>query len=255
MLQRSIRILWHDEKSYETIFGEILMTLLPTIKQLLAMEPEGQKIVVRGWVRTKRETKQSVFVEINDGSCFSNIQGVVDASLLAKDTVKDVLPRISTGASVEIRGALISSPAKGQKAEVAVQDIELIGEAPADRYPFKKGPQLEFLRELAHLRVRTNTFGAVARVRPWLRDSPSSSRTAASITSIRPSSRERRRRRRRDVQVTTLDLEALAKSGKPVDYEKDFFGKRAYLTVSGQLNVETYARPFRGCTPSGHVPR
>lgn len=245
MLQRSIRILWHDEKSYETIFGEILMTLLPTIKQLLAMEPEGQKIVVRGWVRTKRETKQSVFVEINDGSCFSNIQGVVDASLLAKDTVKDVLPRISTGASVEIRGALISSPAKGQKAEVAVQDIELIGEAPADRYPLqKKAHSLEFLRELAHLRVRTNTFGAVARVR---------NRMAFAIHQffqergfyyvhtpiITASDAEGAGAM---FQVTTLDLEALAKSGKPVDYEKDFFGKRAYLTVSGQLNVETYCQ-------------
>lgn len=219
------------------------MTLLPTIRQLLAMEPEAQAVIVRGWVRTKRETKQSTFIEVNDGSCFSNIQAVVGASLLENNEVKATLAKISTGASVEIHGALVQSPAKGQKAEVSVQTIELIGEAPAELYPLqKKAHSLEFLRELSHLRVRTNTFGAVARVR---------NRMAFAIHQffqergfyyvhtplITTSDAEGAGAM---FQVTTLDLDALAKSGKSVDYDKDFFGKKAFLTVSGQLNVETY---------------
>jgi len=142
------------------------MTLLPTIKQLLAMEPIGQEVTIRGWVRTKRETKQSTFIEVNDGSCLSNIQCVVESTLLENEALKSTLARMATGASVEIAGKLVPSPAKGQKAEVSVIRVKLIGEAPADRYPLqKKAHSLEFLRELAHLRVRTNTFGAVARVR------------------------------------------------------------------------------------------
>jgi len=219
------------------------MTLLPTIKQLLAMEPEGQQVVIRGWVRTKRETKQSVFLEINDGSCLANIQCVVDASLMGKNTIIDMLPKITTGASVEIRGALIPSPAKGQKAEVSTQTLELIGEAPADHYPLqKKAHSLEFLRELAHLRVRTNTFGAVARVRNSMafaihRFFQERGFYYVHTPIITTSDAEGAGAM---FQVTALDLEALAKSGKPVDYDKDFFGKKAFLTVSGQLNVETY---------------
>lgn len=224
---------------------EILMPLLPTIKQLLALVPEQQSVTVRGWVRTKRDTKQSTFIEVNDGSCLSNIQCVVDASLIESAEIKRTLAAISTGASVEITGALVPSPAKGQSAEVSVERVELIGEAPTERYPLqKKAHSLEFLRELAHLRVRTNTFGAVARVR---------NRMAFAIHQffqergfcyvhtpiITASDAEGAGAM---FQVTTLDLEALAKSGKPVDYDKDFFGKKSYLTVSGQLNVETYCQ-------------
>lgn len=229
----------------DAFFREIHMTLLPTIKQLLAMEPIGQEVTIRGWVRTKRETKQSTFIEVNDGSCLSNIQCVVESALLENEALKSMLARIATGASVEIAGKLVPSPAKGQKAEVSVIRVKLIGEAPADRYPLqKKAHSLEFLRELAHLRVRTNTFGAVARVR---------NRMAFAIHQffqehgfyyvhtpiITASDAEGAGAM---FQVTTLDLDALAKSGGPVDYDKDFFGKRAYLTVSGQLNVETYCQ-------------
>jgi asparaginyl-tRNA synthetase len=221
------------------------MALLPTVKQLLALEPEGQEVTVRGWVRTKRETKQSVFIEINDGSCLSNIQAVVDALLVKEEAVKNTLLRVSTGASVEVHGALVPSPAKGQKAEVSVRTIELIGEAPADRYPLqKKAHSLEFLRELAHLRVRTNTFGAVARVRNAMafaihRFFQERGFYYVHTPIITTSDAEGAGAM---FQVTTLDLEALAKSGGPVDYDEDFFGKKAYLTVSGQLNVETYCQ-------------
>lgn len=221
------------------------MTLLPTVRQLLALEPLRQPVTVRGWVRTKRETKQSAFIEVNDGSCLSNIQCVVDATLLEHEQIKSALGAISTGASVEIRGDLVPSPAKGQSAEVRVERIEIIGSAPTESYPLqKKAHSLEFLRELAHLRVRTNTFGAVARVR---------NRMAFAIHQffqergfcyvhtpiITASDAEGAGAM---FQVTTLDLEALSKSGKPVDYDKDFFGKKSYLTVSGQLNVETYSQ-------------
>ncbi len=222
---------------------ETCMTLLPTIRQLLETEPDGHPVVVRGWVRTKRETKAAAFLEINDGSCLSNIQCVVETNLLEDAQIRANLAKISTGASVQIEGRLVPSPAKGQKAEVQIASITITGEAPADSYPLqKKAHSLEFLRELAHLRVRTNTFGAVARVR---------NRMAFAIHQffqergfyyvhtpiITASDCEGAGAM---FQVTTLDLEALAKSGGPVDYDKDFFGKKAYLTVSGQLNVETY---------------
>ncbi|OQB95446.1 MAG: Asparagine--tRNA ligase [Spirochaetes bacterium ADurb.Bin110] len=221
------------------------MTLLPTIKQLLSMEAVGQPVTVRGWVRTKRETKQAVFIEVNDGSCLSNIQCVLDSSLQKNQSINESILRLSTGASVEIMGELVPSPAKGQEVEVKCQQIKLIGEAPSDRYPLqKKAHSLEFLREIAHLRIRTNTFAAVARVR---------NRMAFAIHQffqergfyyihtpiITTSDAEGAGAM---FQVTSLDLEALSKSGTPIDYDKDFFGRKAFLTVSGQLNVETYCQ-------------
>jgi len=114
------------------------MTLLPTIKQLLSMEAVGQPVIIRGWVRTKRETKQAIFIEVNDGSCLSNIQCVLDSSLEKNQSINDTILRLSTGASVEIHGELVPSPAKGQKIEVKCQQIKLIGEAPSERYPLQK---------------------------------------------------------------------------------------------------------------------
>ena len=154
------------------------------------------------------------------------------------------LSEVSTGVSVEISGHLVPSPAAGQPVEVNASSLSVVGKAPAETYPLqKKRHSLEFLREIGHLRARTNTFGAVARVR---------SRLAFAIHEffqhrgfqyvhtpiITASDCEGAGAM---FQVTTLDLEALAKSGKPVDYTKDFFGKRSYLTVSGQLEAETYA--------------
>ena len=224
---------------------ELFMTLLPTIKQLLSMEAVGQPVIIRGWVRTKRETKQAIFIEVNDGSCLSNIQCVLDSSLEKNQSIAETILRLSTGASVEIHGELVPSPAKGQKVEVKCQQIKLIGEAPSERYPLqKKAHSLEFLREIAHLRVRTNTFAAVARVR---------NRMAFAIHQffqergfyyihtpiITTSDAEGAGAM---FQVTSLDIEELSKSGTLIDYDKDFFGRKAFLTVSGQLNVETYCQ-------------
>ena len=214
-----------------------------TIKEIFALEPDGRSITIKGWVRTKRETKAAVFLEVNDGSRLGNIQCVFNEA--AAKAAAGELSRASTGSSVSIEGKLIPSPASGQKLEVAAESLTVIGEAPADSYPLqKKAHSMEFLREIAHLRPRTNTFGAVARVR---------SRMAYSIHEffqargfqyvhtplITASDCEGAGAM---FQVTTLDLERLAKSGQAVDYAKDFFGKKAYLTVSGQLNVETYCQ-------------
>jgi asparaginyl-tRNA synthetase len=214
-----------------------------TLKEISALEPDGRRVVVKGWVRTKRETKAAVFVEINDGSRLGNLQCVFGEPECRANS--EELSRCGTGASVRIEGVLVPSPAPGQKLEVRAAALRVIGEAPAESYPLqKKAHSLEFLREIAHLRPRTNTYGAVARVR---------NRMAFAVHQffqergfqyvhtpiITASDAEGAGAM---FQVTTLDLERLAASGGKVDYGKDFFGKKAYLTVSGQLNVETYCQ-------------
>ena len=136
----------------------------PLIKEILSLKPEGQLVTVRGWVRTKRETKNLIFLQVNDGSCLSSIQVTFlqegDAAL------SSVLKQITTGASVIAEGALVASPASGQAVELQGKSIKIIGEAPAESYPLqKKKHTFEFLRTIAHLRPRTNTFGAVTRMR------------------------------------------------------------------------------------------
>ncbi|MCX7656359.1 MAG: asparagine--tRNA ligase [Treponemataceae bacterium] len=216
----------------------------PLIKELLALEPKGQEVLVRGWVRTKRELKNLVFIEVNDGSCFKSIQCTFDLNGPLDETSRQALKETSTGAAVYIHGKLVPSPGEGQTIEVAGTRAVLVGAAPAESYPLqKKRHSFEFLREIAHLRARTNTFGAVARVRSRLAFAIHQffqSRGFQYIHTpiITASDCEGAGAM---FQVTTLDLEALAHSNKPVDYTKDFFGKPSYLTVSGQLEAETYA--------------
>jgi len=218
--------------------------MIPTVKELLHSDKEGQPVTVKGWVRTKRQTKSAIFLEINDGSCMANIQCVFDQDKLADPAFAPEFERTTTGASVAVEGVLVASPGSGQKLEVKVSGLKVIGEAPVDSYPLqKKAHSLEFLREIAHLRPRTNTFGAVARVR---------NRMAFAVHQffqergfdyvhtplITASDAEGAGAM---FQVTTLDLARIASEGK-VDYDADFFGKPAFLTVSGQLNVETYCQ-------------
>lgn len=215
----------------------------PTIREILAMEPDESGITVKGWIRTKRETKTATFLELNDGSTLSGIQCVIGQELA--EAQQSVLSRCTTGASVSVNGKLIPSPASGQKLEIAAESLVLIGEADPATYPLqKKAHSMEFLRSIAHLRPRTNTFGAMARVR---------NRMAYAVHSffqkngfyyvhtplITASDCEGAGAM---FQVTTLDLNRIAASGKPVDYDADFFGRPSYLTVSGQLNVETYCQ-------------
>ena len=140
--------------------------MITLIKDILAQKPEGQDISVHGWVRTKRETKNLIFVQVNDGSCLASIQLTFDRDKGLDAQTEQELSKIGTGASIKAEGALIASPASGQTVEVAAKTVFVYGEAAAETYPLqKKRHSFEFLREIAHLRVRTNTFGAIARMR------------------------------------------------------------------------------------------
>ena len=229
--------------------------IMELIKDILKLEATGQKVEVNGWVRSKRESKNLIFLSINDGSCFASIQATIDRSSSA---LEEDVARLSTGASCKITGQLQKSPASGQEMEILVSEVEIYGEADPQEYPLqKKHHSFEFLREIAHLRARTNTFAAVARVR---------SRVSYAIHSffqengfqyvhtpiITGSDCEGAGE---EFQVTTLDMESLVQTSIKealkkdkvkeedfkIDYTKDFFGKKTYLTVSGQLSGETYA--------------
>ncbi len=213
-----------------------------TVKQIYAAPQEfgGKKTVVCGWVKTLRDGKAFGFIELNDGSCFKSVQVVFERENLAD---YDEIARQNVGASLVVEGTVVLTPENKQPFEIKADKISVMGTSSPD-YPLqKKRHSLEFLREIAHLRPRTNTFSAVFRIR---------SEAAFAIhkffnergfvyvhTPIVTGS---------DCegagamfQVTTLDLDKIKGD---VDYKKDFFGKKASLTVSGQLNVETYAMAF-----------
>ncbi len=218
---------------------------LLSIKEISGLEPDGRSVTVKGWVRTKRAVKSAVFLEVNDGSRLSNIQCVFSTEEGTAPELAAELARAGTGASVAIEGRLVASPAAGQKVEVQATSLRVIGEAPAETYPLqKKAHSLEFLREIAHLRPRTNTFGAVARVRNRMAFSVHEFYQARGFNYVHTPliTASDCEGAGAMFQVTTLDLDRIAKSGEPVDYNKDFFGKPSFLTVSGQLNVETYAQ-------------
>lgn len=204
----------------------------------------GKDIVIKGWVRTVRDQKQFSFIAVNDGSCLTDLQAVAQSEIATYDAVKD----FTTGAAVEISGTVVLSQGKGQKYEIAAKELKLVGASPAE-YPLqKKRHTQEFLRTIAHLRPRTNTISAVSRVRSALAFAThayfqnegfvylqSPIITASDCEGAGEMFR-----------VTTLPIETPEKikkteDGKSVDFSEDFFGKPAYLTVSGQLSGETYA--------------
>lgn len=219
---------------------EILMNT--SIAQLIISDPSTDIIHVDGWVRTKRDSKHVCFIELNDGSSLKNLQVIIDKN---SQEIADTIEKITTGASLSCTGMLVESPGKNQKVELQCSDVKLIGEAPADTYPLqKKRHSFEFLREIAHLRPRTNTLGAVARVRSTL--------SYAIHTFFRQQgfyyvhtpiiSASDAEGAGEMFQVTTLPLENIPKDKQGnVDYQKDFFGKQSNLTVSGQLEAEIYA--------------
>lgn len=195
----------------------------------------GKDINVRGWVRSHRSSKAVDFIALNDGSTIKNIQIVVAPTTIDADTLKN----ITTGACISATGTLVESQGKGQTSEVQCKEIEIYGLCPSD-YPMqKKGQSFEYMRKYAHLRLRTNTFGAVFRIRHHM---------AIAIHQyfhehgfyyfhtplITGSDAEGAGNM---FQVTTLDLDRVAKSDE-VDYSADFFGKKTHLTVSGQLEGE-----------------
>jgi asparaginyl-tRNA synthetase len=203
------------------------------VKHVLRREEPSDDLHVAGWVRTRRDSKAFSFLELNDGTCLGNLQIVADAGIPGYEDIA----KMSTGASIEVRGKLIPSPADGQKWEMQAASLKLLGGVPED-YPLqKKGHSTEFLRSIAHLRPRTNLYGAVFRTR---------SRMAYAV---------HRFFQERDFvyvhtpiitasdcegagemfRVTTLPDDKISKE------TEDFFGKRAFLTVSGQLEGETFA--------------
>lgn len=206
----------------------------------------GQKVCVKGWVRTRRGNKNVQFVALNDGSTIKNIQIVID---LAKFSDEELKP-ITTGSSLHVEGTLVASQGKGQTSEIQAETIEIYGTADPEQYPLqKKGHTLEFLREKAHLRPRTNTFGAVLRVRSALAFAihkffQEQGFFYLNTPLITASDCEGAGAM---FQVTTLDMNDLPRTedGK-VDYAQDFFGKQTSLTVSGQLEGELGATALGG---------
>lgn len=213
------------------------------IKKILSKGVAGESITVCGWVRSKRMSKAFAFLVVNDGSTQGDLQLVVDGNTKAFDLLKDC----NTGAAIKADGVLKESPGKGQSWEMQVDKLTVYGQSPAD-YPLqKKGHSLEFLREIAHLRGRSNTFGAVFRIRNQLSMLVHEffqkrgfiwAHTPIITASDCEGAGEM-------FQVSSLNPENLPRdeSGK-VNWSEDFFGKRANLTVSGQLNGEALALAF-----------
>ncbi|MDB9512270.1 asparagine--tRNA ligase [Kamptonema animale CS-326] len=204
-----------------------------------------ENVTVQGWVRTKRELKEFAFVEVNDGSAMANLQVVINLNL---PNYEHIVKQLNTGASVEVTGVLVASPAKGQRIELKASAVTVYGDADPQTYPLqKKRHSFEFLRTIAHLRSRTNTYSAVFRVRNacahavhqffqergflWVHTpiiTASDCEGAGEMFS-----------------VTNFDLKNIPRNDREqIDFTKDFFGKPAYLTVSGQLEAEVMAMAF-----------
>jgi len=206
------------------------------VKELLSATP-GVEVLAKGWVRTKRGNKQVKFIALNDGSTIKSIQVVADAEKFDPELIK----KITTGAAIAVRGKLVESAGSEQHVEIQAEEITLYGECDPMRYPLqKKDTSLEYLRTVGHLRLRTNTFGAILRIRhnmafaihKFFHDKGFVYLNTPLIT-------ESDAEGAGDMfEVTTLDLAHVPTHDGKVDYSKDFFGKKTSLTVSGQLEGE-----------------
>jgi asparaginyl-tRNA synthetase len=213
--------------------------LYSRINEILAAESIDEKVEVRGWLRTRRDAKNFSFLEINDGSCLANLQVITSPSL---ENYKDIILKLHTGCSLQVSGKLQKSPAKGQKVELHADKIEVYGWSDPEIYPLqKKRHSYEFLRSIAHLRPRTNSLGAIARIR-------------SSISyAVHQFFRDQGFVLVHTPIITTIDCEGagemfrviapapVVKDGSKPSSETLFFGKPSNLTVSGQLQAEVYA--------------
>jgi asparaginyl-tRNA synthetase len=211
------------------------------VKALLASDETGQEVTVMGWVRTFRNNQ---FIALNDGSTNSNLQVVAELGMFDEELLK----RITTGASLKVKGTVVPSLGKGQKVEVKATSIEILGDSDAQKYPLQpKEHSLEFLREIAHLRFRTNTFGAVFRVRHSLafaihRFFNERGFVYLHTPIITASDAEGAGEM---FHVTTLPLDGPPKNEDgSINFKEDFFGRATNLTVSGQLEGELGAMAF-----------
>ncbi|MFH6984908.1 asparagine--tRNA ligase [Marinoscillum luteum] len=211
------------------------------IQEVLAREPIGEELTLMGWVRTKRASKNVAFIALNDGSTINNIQVVADVEQFGEE----VLKKVTTGASIAATGKLVASQGAGQSCELIAESIEVFGEADPEKYPLQpKKHSLEFLREIAHLRLRTNTFSAIMRVRhsmafavhQFFNDKGFFYINTPIITSSDAEGAGEA------FKVTNFELDAIPRNEEGgVDFKKDFFEKEANLTVSGQLEGELAA--------------
>jgi len=202
----------------------------------------GQEIILQGWIRTRRDSKGGFsFLEVNDGSCQGNVQILAEATLA---NYESEVKKLSTGCAVSVEGTVRASPAKGQATEILAKKITVHGWADAETYPIqKKGVSFEFLRTVAHLRPRTNTFGAIARVRNSVCRSIHDFFQEQGFLYIHPPiiTASDCEGAGAMFRVTAFDLAKPPMSNGAVDFSKDFFGKPTYLTVSGQLEAEIFA--------------
>ena len=210
------------------------------IKDIFTQGQAGGDVLVQGWVKTRRSSKSVTFVQITDGSTLRDLQIVIDET----NSDHEAASGLTTGCSVSVEGVLVESPGKGQKYEVQAKTLTILGVSDPETYPLqKKRHSPEFLREIAHLRPRTNTFGAMARVRnsvayaihSFFQDRDFQFVQTPIITASDAEGAGSM------FQVTTLDLSDIPKTLGAVKHEDDFFGKPAFLTVSGQLEAEIFA--------------
>ncbi|PCC71045.1 asparaginyl-tRNA synthetase [Nannocystis exedens] len=210
------------------------------IVDVLRLEPPRAGVRVKGWARTVRDSKQVVFIELNDGSCFASLQVVVNPELANYEQLR----KLTTGSAVEVVGEVIASPAAGQRVELKAAEVTVVGLADSSFPLQKKRHSFEFLREIAHLRARTNTFGAVFRVRSALAQAVHEFFQQRGFVYVHTpiitgSDAEGAGEMFR---VTTLDVDKPPRTPEgAVDWHEDFFARSSFLTVSGQLNGETFA--------------
>ena len=216
------------------------------VRDILRHGQPDETVTIQGWVRTKRELKDFSFMEVNDGSSLNSLQVVLDESV---PDYQDVLKLLNTGSSVEVSGTLVQSLGKGQKIELKAATVQVYGRSDPETYPLQKNRHsFEFLRTIGHLRSRTNTIGAVMRVRN------------ACATAIHNFFQERDFMWVHTPIITASDCEGAGElftvnnfdlskipvdKQEKIDYSQDFFGKQAYLTVSGQLEAEVMAMSFQ----------
>jgi len=209
-----------------------------TVKELLGATEKNREVLLKGWVRTRRGNNQLAFIAVNDGTIIHSIQVVADLNSFPEEEMK----RITTGSSISVIGTLVESMGKGQSVEIQAKEIEVLGDSDPDVYPLqKKGHSFEFLREIAHLRFRTNTFGAVFRIRhalafaihKYYNDKGFFCLHTPIITASDAEGAGAM------FKVTTLDLKNTPETEEgEIDFNQDFFGRPTNLTVSGQLEGE-----------------
>jgi asparaginyl-tRNA synthetase len=222
------------------------MTNKKRIIEVLRSGNKDEKITIQGWVRTKRELKEFAFMEVNDGSSLANLQVVLNNNL---SNYEEIIKRLNTGTSVEVTGVLVESPAKGQRVELQASQVDIFGDCDPETYPLqKKRHSFEFLRTIGHLRGRTNTLGAVMRVRNACANAihtffQNKGFIWAHTPIITASDCEGAGEL---FTVTNFNLDKIvAEQKNNLDYQEDFFARKAYLTVSGQLEAEIMAMSFQ----------